>query len=85
LSGPRDHRAAPLNRTHLVYDVCGVEPGLWRVIRRDGRLTPVEAGTFRFHWSGIGARGPFEIAGRGTSVLVEHEGQLKILLEHLSR
>lgn len=41
--------------------------------------------TFTFHWSGIGPEGPFEVAGRGTSVLVEHDGSLKVLLEHLSR
>lgn len=41
--------------------------------------------TFRFHWSGVTANGPFEVVGRGTSVLVRHEGELKLLVEHLSR
>ena len=41
--------------------------------------------TFTFHWSGIGPEGPFEVGGRGTSVLVRHGGSLKVLLEHLSR
>lgn len=41
--------------------------------------------TFNFFWSGIGPEGPFEIAGRGTSVVVKHEGGLKVVLEHLSR
>lgn len=41
--------------------------------------------TFTFHWSGIGPEGPFEVAGRGTTVLVQHDGSLKVLVEHLSR
>jgi ketosteroid isomerase-like protein len=41
--------------------------------------------TFCFHWSGVGPQGPFQIAGRGTSLLVLHEGRLKVMLEHLSR
>jgi len=32
--GPRDKRATPLNRFHLVYDVCALEPRLWRMVRR---------------------------------------------------
>ncbi len=40
---------------------------------------------FRFNWSGVTANGPFEVVGRGTSVIVRHEGELKLLLEHLSR
>ena len=44
------------------------------------------AATFRFHWSGLGPNGPFRIVGRGgTSVLVWHDGRLKVLVEHLSR
>ena len=41
--------------------------------------------TFRFHWSGSGDNGPFHVVGRGTSVLVRHDGRLKLLVEHLSR
>jgi ketosteroid isomerase-like protein len=41
--------------------------------------------TFSFHWSGVGSQGPFQIAGRGTSLLVLHEGRLKVRVEHLSR
>lgn len=41
--------------------------------------------TFTFHWSGVGPEGSFEVAGRGTSVLVKQGGSLKVLLEHLSR
>ena len=41
--------------------------------------------TFRFHWSGVGDNGPFHIVGRGTSVLVRHDGALKLRVEHLSR
>lgn len=41
--------------------------------------------TFRFHWSGSGDNGPFHIVGRGTSVIVRHDGRLKLLVEHLSR
>ena len=41
--------------------------------------------TFRFHWSGKGDHGPFHVVGRGTSVLVRHDGELKLLVEHLSR
>jgi hypothetical protein len=43
------------------------------------------AATFRFHWSGTGIQGPFQIEGRGTSVLVRHQGKLKVMVEHLSR
>lgn len=57
------------------------------------RLTDVEVlhvdansatATFRFHWSGVGDNGPFHIVGRGTSVLVRHDGALKLRVEHLS-
>ena len=41
--------------------------------------------TFRFHWSGVGDQGPFEVVGRGTTVLVRYEGELRLLVEHLSR
>lgn len=41
--------------------------------------------TFKFHWSGKGPDGPFHIVGRGTTVVVRHQGSLKILVEHLSR
>jgi ketosteroid isomerase-like protein len=40
---------------------------------------------FQFNWSGVGAKGAFVIVGRGTSVLVRHEGKLKLIVEHLSR
>ena len=40
---------------------------------------------FHFHWSGVGDQGPFHIVGRGTAVLVRHEGEFKLLVEHLSR
>jgi len=38
--------------------------------------------TFTFHWSGVGPQGPFHNIGRGTTVLIRHEGELKILIEH---
>ena len=41
--------------------------------------------TFRFNWTGIGPQGRFHIVGRGTSLLLRHDGKLKILVEHLSR
>jgi len=41
--------------------------------------------TFTFHWSGVGPKGSFHNTGRGTTVLIRHEGELKILVEHLSR
>ena len=41
--------------------------------------------TFRFNWSGVGPRGPFQIVGRGTRLLVLHDGRLKVMVEHLSR
>jgi hypothetical protein len=47
--------------------------------------TSSAAATFHFNWSGVGPHGPFQIAGRGTSILVLHEGKLKIMVEHLSR
>ena len=40
--GPRDRRATPTNWLHLVHDVCGVEPKLWRIVRRRARRTVVE-------------------------------------------
>ncbi|MEM9364303.1 MAG: nuclear transport factor 2 family protein [Bacteroidota bacterium] len=41
--------------------------------------------TFNYLWSGDTLKGPIHIAGRGTQVLVVHEGALQIILEHLSR
>ena len=41
--------------------------------------------TFQFHWSGVGDQGRFHVAGRGTAVLVRHDGALRLLVEHLSR
>jgi hypothetical protein len=41
--------------------------------------------TFHFNWSGAGPQGPFQIVGRGTSLLVLQDGKLKVMLEHLSR
>ena len=43
------------------------------------------AATFRFHWSGVTAKGPFEVIGRGTGVIVRHQGEPRLLVEHLSR
>jgi hypothetical protein len=43
------------------------------------------AATFQFNWSGVGTQGPFQIVGRGTSVLVRHQDKLKVMVEHLSR
>ena len=41
---------------------------------------------FTWNWSGDSPEhGPFEIVGRGTVQLVRHDGEIKILLEHLSR
>jgi ketosteroid isomerase-like protein len=41
--------------------------------------------TFRYHWSGVGPRGPFRVDGRGTSIVVRDNGALKVMVEHLSR
>lgn len=41
--------------------------------------------TFTYHWSGVAAQGPFHATGRGSQVIVIHDGRLVILLEHLSR
>jgi ketosteroid isomerase-like protein len=41
--------------------------------------------TFTFNWSGYGPDGPFHIVGRGTVVIVRHDGALKVAVEHLSR
>ena len=35
--GKRDLESTPVNWVHLVYDVCGRELRLWRVVRRNGR------------------------------------------------
>jgi proteasome lid subunit RPN8/RPN11 len=40
--GPRDKTNTPLNTLHLVYDVCGREPTLWRVVRPRRRRVAVE-------------------------------------------
>jgi ketosteroid isomerase-like protein len=47
--------------------------------------TSSAAAAFHFNWSGVGPQGPFQIVGRGTSLLVLHDGKLKVMLEHLSR
>ena len=47
--------------------------------------TDSAAATFQFNWSGAGTQGPFQIVGRGTSVLVRHQDKLKVMVEHLSR
>jgi hypothetical protein len=47
--------------------------------------TSSAAATFHFHWSGAGPQGPFQIVGRGTGLLVLHDGKLKVMVEHLSR
>lgn len=52
------------------------------VLHRDGHSATA---TFRFHWSGVGDQGPFHIVGRGTCVLVRHDAELRLLVEHLSR
>lgn len=41
--------------------------------------------TFGWRWSGTGSDGPFQIEGRGTTVLVRHEDGLRLMVEHLSR
>ncbi len=41
--------------------------------------------TFNWNWKGQSADGPFHVIGRGTSLVVKHEGTLKLKLEHLSR
>jgi len=47
--------------------------------------TDSAAATFHFNWSGVGEQGPFQIVGRGTTLLVRHHGKLKVMVEHLSR
>ena len=47
--------------------------------------TSSAAATFHFNWSGVGPHGSFQIIGRGTSLLVLHDGRLKVMVEHLSR
>ncbi len=55
----------------------------------DIEVLSVDAGSavavFHYNWSGVGPHGPFQIVGRGTSLLVLHDGTLKVMLEHLSR
>lgn len=41
------------------------------------------AATFHFNWSGVGPHGPFQVVGRGTSLLVLQDGRLKVMVEHL--
>ena len=54
---------------------------------KDIEVTSLDGSTatavFAFHWSGIAAHGPFAVEGRGTVVIVRHEGALKIKVEHL--
>jgi len=40
--GPGDLRWARPNSRHLVYDVCGCEARLWKVVLRKGRKVPLE-------------------------------------------
>lgn len=40
---------------------------------------------FSWRWSGVAAGEPFEVGGRGTSVLVRSDDGLRLVLEHLSR
>jgi proteasome lid subunit RPN8/RPN11 len=40
--GPRDRKSTPQNWLHLVYDVCALEPKLWRVIRHGRRRAVIE-------------------------------------------
>jgi len=41
--------------------------------------------TFSWRWSGAWDGEPFEVGGRGTSVLVRSDAGLRLVLEHLSR
>ena len=41
--------------------------------------------TYDFHWSGVTDGRPWAANGRGTAVIVRHQGRLQIVLEHLSR
>ncbi|MDX1469028.1 MAG: nuclear transport factor 2 family protein [Acidimicrobiia bacterium] len=41
--------------------------------------------TFDWTWEGETDDGPFLVQGRGTTVVVDHDGSLKVLIEHLSR
>lgn len=41
--------------------------------------------TYTYHWEGSMDGKPFRIRGRGTRVLVQHDGQVQIVHEHLSR
>jgi len=79
-----------------LYAIQGAFESTWAQDVKDERyyLSDVEvmyvdtnsaAATFQFHWSGIGAQGAFQIVGRGTSLLVRHDGKLKLIVEHLSR
>jgi proteasome lid subunit RPN8/RPN11 len=40
--GSRDRRSTPTGWAHLVYDVCGMEPRLYKVRKRKGRRQLVE-------------------------------------------
>ena len=41
--------------------------------------------TFAYHWQGTTNDGTFEVSGRGTSLLVDVDGELRLRMEHLSR
>ena len=40
--GPGDIRNSHVNGFHLIYDVCGTNARLWRIVRRGRRKVPVE-------------------------------------------
>jgi proteasome lid subunit RPN8/RPN11 len=40
--GPGDIRGAPKNSFMLIYDVCGTDARLWKLVVRQRRKTPVE-------------------------------------------
>lgn len=39
--------------------------------------------SYDYHWSGLGPRGPFEMSGRGTQLLVQQGDRLQCIYEHL--
>jgi ketosteroid isomerase-like protein len=55
----------------------------------DVKVTHLDAqsasATYDFNWSGVTDGRAWSARGRGSAVIVRHEGQLQIVLEHLSR
>lgn len=80
----REAIGAAFVRTWTANDVTGERYWLTgiRVVNTGDRSATV---SYDFHWAGKAGERAFEVAGRGTNVLVRGPGGLQSVYEHLSR